>query len=155
MEEKIEINLRQKFKTGLEFGVINLGVLFLLATVFRILENFGVSPVSDVVLLEDLQRPLYLFLLIVVLSPPAEELLFRFAPIRITGLITKNKYILWSVIILVSLLFGAVHGSWHHIFLQGISGIIFSVAFLRDGLMSSTVAHASTNFVIYLLMFIS
>ena len=105
------------------------------------------SEVSEVITAEDLNQPIFLFFLMVVLAPFIEEVLFRFLPIKGIKLITDSKNILWIAVVLVSILFGSLHGSWHHIFIQGASGVIFSLTFLRGGLVSSVTAHAFTNFV--------
>ena len=70
-----------------------------------------------------------LFLLMVVTAPITEEFFFRWVPIRGIDLITKNKLVLWVIIMVSSVGFGILHGSWHNIFIQGVAGIIFFVSF--------------------------
>ncbi|MDO8600869.1 MAG: CPBP family intramembrane metalloprotease [bacterium] len=89
-------------------------------------------------------RPLHI-LYAVIIAPLFEEFIFRFIPIKLTEIFTKRKSILWSVVVLSSILFGVAHGSWYNIFIQGPSGIILSVAFLRGGYFTSVAAHATHN----------
>ncbi|MBI2068614.1 MAG: CPBP family intramembrane metalloprotease [Candidatus Yanofskybacteria bacterium] len=140
----------------MKFGIINLVTVIIIAGIFFVLTHLGIiSEPSKVITDEDLKRPIILFFLMVVRNPFLEEILSRFLPIKGVKLITDNKNILWTTIILMSILFGSVHGSWHHIFIQGASGVIYSLAFLRGGLTSSITAHAFTNFVFWSLILIT
>jgi len=143
----------EKIRVGLNFGIINLITAIIAACIFLILTQLGItSEPSEILTYEDFNRPIFLFFLVVLLVPPVEEILFRFVPIEGIKLITDSKRVLWITIILVSILFGSLHGSWHHIFIQGGSGVIFSLAFLRGGLISSVTAHALTNFIVWSLL---
>jgi membrane protease YdiL (CAAX protease family) len=62
----------------------------------------------------------------------------------------ENKIFLWPVIIISSVIFGLIHGSWRNIFLQGSVGIVLSMAFLKGGYVSSVVAHFFCNFLLAL-----
>ena len=142
----------EKIRVGLKFGIINLAIMVIIGGIFYILAQLElISEPSKTITDEDLKQPIILFFLMVATAPFIEEFLFRFLPIKGMGLVTDNKNILWIVIVLVSILFGSLHGSWHHIFMQGVSGIIFSLAFLKGGFTSSATAHVFTNFVAWLL----
>ena len=95
---------------------------------------------------------LYLIISLVVVAPLSEELLFRYLPIRITQRFNARKWVLYLVIIVSSIIFGYVHGSWHFIFIQGVGGLILSSAFLRGGYASSVTAHAVHNIICLLLV---
>ncbi|OGN01780.1 MAG: hypothetical protein A3I26_03320 [Candidatus Yanofskybacteria bacterium RIFCSPLOWO2_02_FULL_43_10] len=146
----------KKILVGLKFGIINLIIVAMIAGIFYVFVQLGIiSEPSKVVTNEDFKRPIFLFFLMVAMAPFMEEVLFRFLPIKGVKLITGDKNALWVAIILVSILFGSLHGSWHHIFIQGVSGIIFSLSFLRGGFVSSVVSHALTNLVAWSLVFIT
>ena len=96
-----------------------------------------------------------IFLFLVIIALVIEEFIYRWLPIRGICLITKNRLALWTIIITSSVVFGILHGSWHHIFMQGMIGIIFSLAFLKGGYLSSATAHATYNFLIFAILFFS
>ena len=87
---------------------------------------------------------------LLIASPMVEEVLFRLLPIGIVSRIwgKENKIVLWSVIIISSVIFGLIHGSWRNIFLQGSVGIVLSMAFLKGGYLSSFIAHSYCNFLV-------
>ena len=124
-----------------------------------ILTFFGVIPyqagsilsifISPKVLFGESTPLLVFFMWVVVFAPITEELIFRFIPIRLTKYFLEGRgsftAILWTIIVVSSIVFGYAHGLWINIFIQGISGIIFSCAFLRGGYVCSVTAHATHN----------
>ncbi len=85
-----------------------------------------------------------------------EELLFRL-PLAIFVRMGWSLEKVFVVAVVLSLLFGFLHGGISHIFLQGVSGFIFSVVFLKCGgwqrnyakaLIASTVTHFMFNAVL-------
>ncbi len=95
-----------------------------------------------------------------------EEVLFRF-PLFFVALIVFGKkwplsVNLWSIVIL-SAIFGYLHGNWINIFIQGVIGVFLSFAFLKGGalalrpgkgLLISTTAHFLYNAAVMVLPFI-
>lgn len=90
----------------------------------------------------------------------AEEALYRFLPMAACLMFPKMRKF-WPIFILASsAIFGLMHGSVGHIFLQGVSGLIYGLAFLViarkgdyeslfNGFMTSTVIHALFNTVLF------
>lgn len=81
-----------------------------------------------------------------------EEMLFRM-PLAIAAEFCRPKTIVILVIVL-SIIFGYLHGSFHHIYFQGAHGLVYSVIFLKAGgfqrrpfkaLLAATIIHASYN----------
>ena len=85
--------------------------------------------------------------LLVPFTALAEEILFRWGPMLILvfsltycyrrGRLTKGqffdveKYCLLAVTLLSSLIFGWVHGNFFNVLIQGVSGVIFFIIYLR------------------------
>jgi len=85
-----------------------------------------------------------------------EETLCRFIPLFI-AFATKKKYVILATVILSSITFGWVHGSWANIPVQGVAGLIFCCVFLKcssfgrnlgKGLLCSTAVHAGFNLIL-------
>jgi len=83
-----------------------------------------------------------------------EEIFFRFIPLYFARLLTKKTSIILFVAIISSIIFGDLHGNAWHIFLQGISGFILCVVYLKCGgmqgkiikpLSCSTLSHFGFN----------
>lgn len=125
-------------RLGVRYGLIALLLAIPLALIVRLLPGFPKPK-------ETHETFLNYFLFAVIIAPLWEEFAFRFGPIWIVRNLTNNRKILWLVIIAVSIVFGYLHGSWHHIFIQGVVGLIFSKAFLRGGYACSVTAHATYN----------
>lgn len=95
-----------------------------------------------------------------------EEVLFRF-PLFFVALIVFGKkwplsVNLWSIVIL-SAIFGYLHGNWINIFIQGVIGVFLSFAFLKGGalavrpgkgLLISTTAHFLYNAAVTILFLV-
>ena len=80
-----------------------------------------------------------------VLSPLVEEILFRFIPLY-PFVRYGNDYLIWSVAVLASIVFGFLHGSWKHILNLGVVGIVLSGLFINLGFTSCLAAHITNNF---------
>lgn len=80
-----------------------------------------------------------------------EEIIFRVIPLMLAiGLQGSPKTVLF-VAGISSVLFGLVHGSWHHVFIQGAGGMFLSCVFLKCGgfnkkYFKATAASTATHF---------
>ncbi|KKU52527.1 MAG: hypothetical protein A3A28_05830 [Candidatus Sungbacteria bacterium RIFCSPLOWO2_01_FULL_47_32] len=146
-------SVSEKLWIGLKFGLLNLACMVF--AVGPILDLTGISEKLPVIVGPEEPVTFLLFLETVLLAPFIEEAMFRFFPIRICRWLTKNKIILWAVIICASILFGRAHGTWWNVLAQGIGGIILSWAFLRGGYVSSVTAHAVMNSALFLSLIVS
>ncbi|MDO8571351.1 MAG: CPBP family glutamic-type intramembrane protease [bacterium] len=115
----------------------------------------------------DLQLPTPLALLFLFLFCAAyiEETLFRLPLIFFIWWFVKIRHIRWILLpaLLLSMVFGAVHGGMKYILIQGVAGIIFSCVFLKAGalkgkiiepLLASSLTHFLTNSIIVALAFL-
>ena len=143
--------MKNKIKIGCVYGFLALETIIIALIIYFWV---GLDLISEPPgFKSDGPKLMSLFLLMVVVAPITEEFFFRWIPIRGIGLITKNKLALWVIIMVSSVGFGISHGSWHHIFIQGVAGIIFSLAFLKGGYLSSVTAHVAYNFIIFATLF--
>ena len=62
-----------------------------------------------------------------------EEFLFRVIPLGIAVSHRASFRTIMITVVLSSIVFGFLHGSWQHIFIQGWGGLIFSALFLKCG----------------------
>ena len=149
MEEKIRIGIKYG---NMAFLAIFAGFLALNLFLYFIFEELILPEFSEEMFEENLSTALLFLLRILVINPISEEGVFRLIPINIASRIwgRENK-IVWTVIIISSIIFGLIHGSWRNIFLQGSAGIVFSIAFLKGGYISSAVAHSYCNLLIAML----
>ena len=92
--------------------------------------------------------------LALIAAPFIEELAFRFLPTKLTRWLTKNEKILWIVVLISSVLFGIAHGRGN-LLVQGSSGFVFSLAFLKGGYWSSVSAHVMLNAIVLVLGFVT
>jgi len=113
---------------------------------FSFLENFG--PITLLWLPFGLAIGLFFLAFI-------EELLFRFVPLGLAVKFFGRSPLVILTAILFSVLFGLCHGGFRHIFLQGVTGFVLSIVFLKCGgfqkkLLRATfvcaIIHASLNF---------
>lgn len=145
--------LEEKVRIGIKYAKIGILVAFIGTVTQNVLGYFNLIDKALPIILEENLRDWHTIILIlitaIVLAPIIEESLFRLLPIGIVFLIwgKENKFILWPVIIISSVIFGWVHGSWQNILIQGSVGIVFSMAFLKGGYISAVVAHAVYNFI--------
>jgi hypothetical protein len=132
----------QGFKQSSIVGVVSgiaLGCLF-------ILPDLGVLPPVESTYEAVRQHSLYeLFVLLVVLSAPGEELLFR--GLFQTRLEKKIKRV--YAILLVSLVFGALHftyGAWVGVILGFIGGLVYGSIFeYKKSLVAPILGHSIAN----------
>ena len=89
--------------------------------------------------------PTFLMIHISVLGSFVEEILFRFIPLY-PFVRYGNDYLIWSVAVLASIVFGFLHGSWKHILNLGVVGIVLSWLFINFGFTSCLAAHITNNF---------
>jgi membrane protease YdiL (CAAX protease family) len=91
----------------------------------------------------------------------AEELIFRFCPLSISVSAGMKKS--WTIYVALasSALFGWLHGGVVHIFMQGVAGFLYSLAYLKCGgwrglvlkpLMVTTTAHLTWDLGIHLMI---
>lgn len=144
-------NVSTKIKIGLVHGcyyIIWANLFYLFSKIFTIFKLPDNSYLSDYPILN-------LFLVLVIIAPLIEEVIFRLLPITVVQGLTPSRFVLWAVVLLSSIIFGFLHGSWQNIFIQGVGGIIFSRAFLRGGLISSLSAHCVPNFAVFILYLVT
>jgi membrane protease YdiL (CAAX protease family) len=96
--------------------------------------------------------PLYMFVTACIIAPLTEEGIFRWAPLT---LLKPHPHLMWPVIVIVSALFGYLHGGFSNIIIQGVFGVVFSWVYINNGYSywSSVVLHSLWN--ITVLFFIS
>lgn len=141
----------------LEFVVAVTSVII----IFNILGPMGIIDTSDtsshMADIDTLSEKGYIIIvLILFISALVEELMFRFPLV----ILNNNRNIQFIAIVLFSILFGLVHGDIYNIFIQGSSGIILSIVFLKCGgsdpfnnknvligLLCSTTVHATFNII--------
>ena len=61
-----------------------------------------------------------------------EEILFRF-PLSLIIEYDRSIAEVLTAALVLSVIFGVIHGSVHHIFIQGVGGFIYSILFLKSG----------------------
>lgn len=139
MTEKLK--LKDRIWIGIKFGLLN--VFFVFTTIYLPLIIFSTHGHH----IAHRQIPLALIFIrlgiMVVLVLPLIELISRYAPIRITQHFTKNKTILWTVIILIAALNSFSHSA-HQSIMLFVGNIIYALAFLGGGYFASLTAHAVT-----------
>ena len=145
--------MKNKIRVGVIYGLSAIVFSLIMDQVINFLVMLNLLSEPSEIKLDGLGL-VNMFILIVIIAPTIEELFYRWLPIKAISLITKNKSALWIVIIISSAGFGISHGSWHHLFLQGMVGIIFSIAFLKGGYPSSVVAHSTHNFMLFILIYL-
>ncbi len=147
---------KTKFVLGLKYGLILVVIAILINSanylVSRLL-NLPIedpnndSPVMD--LLKSASRNpstfLFIILYITVLAPLVEESIFRWVPIRLTKFFTDSKVVLWSVVVIFSIIFGSLHGDPASMLIAGVAGLLLSNVFLKGGMISSWTAHTFFN----------
>ncbi len=89
----------------------------------------------------------------VTFGPMIEECIFRFVPLALSSW-SKNRWHVAIAIGISSFAFGLVHGGYANLPIQGISGVVFSLVFLKwsgwledlgKGLFASTAVHIAFN----------
>ncbi len=152
------MNNKAKFVLGLKYGIVLIVIALLINSTNYFINSFFNSPVQDsnqdsqvMDLIKDFSHDppalSFIILYIIILAPFVEEVLFRWIPIRTTRFFTNNKIILWSIIIVSSIIFGSLHGDPIAMLIAGIAGLVLSNVFLKGGIISSFTAHTFFNFV--------
>ncbi len=88
-----------------------------------------------------------------------EEGLFRWFPIRLARLASRDPRVHWAAIVLASFIFGylhyrasVLHGQWQNIFIQGVPAFILSAACLKHGYLTTVFAHMVWNVMVIVLV---
>jgi hypothetical protein len=147
--------------TGL-FLVFSLFYAFLFTLIFPYLpdwmkEDFGKGTVSIEALLKMSFPDLILGL---VFSCFAEELIFRFPLIMISTIIrSRTGAVMFFVImffgsLVLSCIFGYIHGGLLNTVMQGVLGFAFSLVAIRCGLFYAVLCHFFYNFILVTPMFL-
>jgi len=86
-------------------------------------------------------------------APLVEELIFRHIPISLLKdtQLFKDKSIYFIAIL--GIIFGAIHGGFYNILIQGVAGFAFGWVYLKNGMSywSAVSAHFLYNFMIYVI----
>ena len=101
--------------------------------------NYGRSSVID---------PLRMFLVVCVLVPLVEEIMFR---LPLLFFFEKPKW-LFVALIISSTIFGYLHGGIHGVFLQGVIGLIAGYNYIKSGFFWAWLIHCSYNFYVVFLI---
>jgi len=165
-KNKIGINIKDIFKISVMLGVITGIVLIFLDYLFTIM---GVDMMGQV------SFPIWQGFLASFYGGISEEILLRlfvmtlivwvFSKLKKSkDKVIKNNFIIWSSIIIASLLFGLGHLPatamlttltplviFRALLLNGIGGIIFGWLYWKKGLESSMIAHFSTDITLHVL----
>ena len=97
-------------------------------------------------------------------SAAIEEIIFRCIPLMLAVEILGTSKKVFLVAIFSLIIFGTSHGGYDHIFLQGISGFICCIVFLKcggfnenylKGFLSSTTSHFLFNMILMLITVIA
>lgn len=143
------------------FCTLLLGFNFIYELVLIFTLPFPVDP-----FLQDPNNLPLILLTTVILLPTAaiEELVFRGPLSIVTRKFPHKTWLLVASTIALSLLFGLVHGSPWNMLTQGVTGLSFSIIYLKAGgihgkfwkpVMISTLAHLGFNTFIVLIMLTS
>lgn len=81
-----------------------------------------------------------------IMAPLGEEILFRYFPIQAVKA-TKKEELYIPVIMMTSVVFGLMHGGPQNILIQGVTGFILSVLYIKNNysLLSIMLLHALWN----------
>lgn len=141
--------------------ILNIAYAFCVGSILQFL---GVGLGDNSIFINNLlASPWYYNILFIIGAAFLEEIIFRFIPILFCVKIFGISR--WSllVVFLVSCEFGYFHYGFVSIFLQGVSGILYSIVYIKCGgfqrrhfkaLLSSTVAHALYNGTLMVMMFV-
>lgn len=82
-----------------------------------------------------------------VFTPFTEEWIFREAAYKVFRPCKRDEM---DFMILIGIVFGWLHGSFEHIFIQGVAGIAFGYVYLKNGYsyLSAVAAHSLYNFLV-------
>lgn len=93
------------------------------------------------------------FVSLVIIAPVAEEIIFRG---YLYDKLKKNGLSLWAVFIVVSLLFGLVHGQWNvAVNVFALSIVLCGLRVITGSIWSSILLHSLKNGVAYYMLFVN
>lgn len=83
------------------------------------------------------------------IAPFTEELVFRWLPITLlknTQFFKDRKYYFIGVL---AVIFGYMHGSYYHVFVQGVAGFFFGWVYIKNNIsyLSAAISHFLYNFI--------
>lgn len=115
--------------------------------------SFFLPEFYDIQKIETIPFSMTKFFSFCVLAPIWEEALFRYAPIefvRRTTTAEKFKELQMPLVILISIVFGWMHGSVQNIWIQGVSGLGLGWVYIKNDFSykSSVILHSLWNFMI-------
>src|SRR3989344_6876434 len=125
---------------GLIIGTLLLALAYALAALpVLALLKFDLPPLSrERIPIFTFSFPFFLFTVAAV-----EEIVFRF-PLAIAIYFELSLKRVLIVALVLSALFGIAHGGIHNIFIQGVSGFIYSILFLKAGGLQKNYTKALT-----------
>lgn len=145
---------------GFKYSIVSVilsTIIIQAMTVLNYFELISTLPQKNLSFSYNIYRPLEaldFFFIAVFSAPILEEFIFRLVPIELSKKMpTKNfRIIQWLTIIISSGLFGYAHGTWHFVFIIGISGMVFSAAYIKMGYIGSIIAHSGHNFIVIFIL---
>lgn len=112
------------------FGLISFNLFYHIgvAILFTKILSFNIPPIKAGLTILKWNFPFLLFLF-----AATEELLFRFFPLysSVEAYGISKKVLLYAIG--ASIIFGLLHGSFFNIFIQGVSGFLYCLLFLKCG----------------------
>ena len=135
-------------------SVIHFSLVFLIDCCFKILKCEIPENKKG---RELFAKPIYPY--IVILMAFFEEITFRFYPIYIAMHLFGVSIYVVAIVIIISIMFGVMHGSFKNIFIQGIFGFLYSLLFLAAGgfqeryvlaIIAATISHSLNNYILYI-----
>ncbi|OGZ06680.1 MAG: hypothetical protein A3D65_02040 [Candidatus Lloydbacteria bacterium RIFCSPHIGHO2_02_FULL_50_13] len=138
--------------------VLMFAVEFLFGALLNI---FGVPLRDETTLLIYLEESPIVFLFLVLPSLALLEEVFFRLPLAIFIAARGHPMVIFVVAIMLSAIFGYAHGGWWQIPLQGVSGFMLCIIFLKCGglqnkygkaLLSSSCIHLISNWIAFYLM---
>jgi membrane protease YdiL (CAAX protease family) len=97
--------------------------------------------------------PWYQILRGLTVAPIFEELVFRFIPLTLLKDTQLFKEKSMYFVAILAILFGAIHGGFYNILIQGVAGFAFGWVYVKNGMSywSAVSAHFLYNFMIYII----
>ena|SRR6266496_2024741 len=83
-----------------------------------------------------------------IMAPLIEELIFRYGTFQVLRTSSKFEQLKLPVMIISSVIFGWLHGSFFNVYIQGTAGFIMAWVYLKNNhsYWSSVIVHACWNF---------
>lgn len=147
------MSFREKVRGGFRFGMATIIFFGFLGILFKILGYEETEQIPP-------DMPFWMFAIAaIIVAPFLEEGLFRWLPLRLTRLLTKNALAFWIVALGSSALWAYGHpGKTAEVFILFIPvGMLLSFAFSKYGYGVCVIAHMTNNtfatLVLYLLQY--